>query len=446
MRRVTFEVLEKPVGTLDLLLYLFRHGKTNIMEILAGTGMHRETFYSAKERLTSLGFAYEEETATFPVQKAVGLTRSGEAIARALLPASELLSAATASLEEELVAAEREGNPGTSARRVEILAVLIDREFGRGRWDRAESGSRTLIELARASADKKAEARGRLGLGRILQKRDRHDEVVRELGESLRLADEIGEAAVGWEAEYLIGADLERRAEWAQALDRFSEAEARAPDPLAAARARQGRARILAKRGRAEEAVDILRGVVAEFEQMRAEDDLPRAYGSLGGAAYLLGRPEAIDWLEKAVEASRRVGDSRLEAYSLANAAAPLMDAKEFRKAEKYLTRAHAIFEGLGEWTGIGAAELNLANLFSDQRRWSQAEERFDAALRIARETANRFQEASVLFNRGQMMKRRDRRDDARALLTEALRIFREIGAEGRAARCDEELRDLSGS
>src|SRR5438445_13849258 len=39
---LTFELLQKPVGTLDLLLHLFREGKASVTAILSATGMNTE--------------------------------------------------------------------------------------------------------------------------------------------------------------------------------------------------------------------------------------------------------------------------------------------------------------------------------------------------------------------------------------------------------------------
>ena len=130
----------------------------------------------------------------------------------------------------------------------------------------------------------------------------------------------------------------------------------------------------------------------------------------------------------------------------MTSAAAHWIDARDFRRADTYLRRARATFADLGERSGLGAAELNTANLLAAQDRWADAEAHFEEALRLARETGDRYQEASVLFNDGQMMKRRDRRDQATALLTEAKRLFTELGNGAKAARCDEELVDLTGS
>ncbi len=190
----------------------------------------------------------------------------------------------------------------------------------------------------------------------------------------------------------------------------------------------------------------MLQQVASGFEQMRAEDELPRVYVSLGSACHMLDRgEEAMAWWTEAVNAARRVGDVRMEAYGLAYSAAYWIAAQDFRRAQTALRRAGLLFDDLGERTGIAAVELNTAQLESLRGRWSEAGAHFDRALAVARETANRYQEGWILFNLGQMEKRRGRSDPARTLITEAGRIFTQLGSEIRARRCEEELRGLTG-
>ncbi len=136
---MSFELLQKPVGTLDLLLYLLRHGKTAVTTILSDTGMNKATFYDAAERLRSLGFAYEDKQTGYPTYVYWGLTRAGEGLARTLGPAAELISATTAALERELTDLEAAGDPATAPRRLEILTLVVDRD-GRPRCHRGRRG------------------------------------------------------------------------------------------------------------------------------------------------------------------------------------------------------------------------------------------------------------------------------------------------------------------
>lgn len=444
---MTFDVVQKPVGTLDFLLLLRRRGPQNMTAVLTETGVARDTFYEAVERLKALGFVYEEERAGFPQRKFYGLTRAGETFADRLGPAAEFLATTAISLETELSRLDEANEPSSTPRRLEILDVIGAREFALGRWQSAEVAGRRLVDLAASTNDTVRLARGRLLLGKILQKRDLHDEGIRELEEARRLAESGAAWEVAAEADYLIGSDLERRGRWPESLVRFGSVAthaARGESPLWAARSRLGRARVLSRQGQHSDALFLFMEGISEFQRLRAEDDLPRAYASLGSAAYLANRPDALEWWEKAVDAARKSADVRTEAYALASAAAQLIDRKDFRRAEAHLSRARDVFISLDEKTGLGTAELNFANLSAAQGRWAEAENRFDEAARVAHEAGNRFQEASVLFNRGQMMKRRDRRGEARGLLGQAKGIFEEIGAAARAARCDEELRDLT--
>ncbi len=134
-----------------------------------------------------------------------------------------------------------------------------------------------------------------------------------------------------------------------------------------------------------------------------------------------------------------------MEAYGLSHTVPKWVAANQFPRAEATLARARKIFESIGERTGLGTVELHAAQLLAAQDRWSDADGRFDAALRIARESGNRFQEAWVQFAQGQMRKRQGRAAEARGLFLAAKRIFSDLGSEARVARCDEELRDLTG-
>ena len=445
---VPFDLIEKPKGSLDLLLHLLRHGTSSVAEIMSGTGVNRDTYQRAKARLLSLGFVYEEQQADNLSYRYLGLTQAGEAFAQALAPAEDLLAATAMSLEAELARLEAAGEPSTVPRRLYLLELVADREVGQGRWDAASGHAARLAELARASGDARREALGRLSLGQILQRRDRHEEAIHELDEGLRLARSANAPDLASDAEYLLGASQERRGQWTQALERFFAAgneAVRAADPVRRAFARQAYARVLARQGRAADAYAILEEVVTAYEGAGAEEELPRAYASLGSVAYMLDRPDAPAWFEKAIEAARRVADPRIEAHGMVSAAAHWIDAKDFRKADAYLRRARSIFADLGETSGVGAAALNGANLLAAQGRWGDAERAFDEALALAREAGDRYQEASVLLNRGQMEKRRDRRDEAILRLGQAKRLFTELGSEAKAARCEEELRDLTG-
>ncbi len=446
---MAFGVLEKPVGTLDLLVFLLRNGRTSINEILAETGMSRDTFYGAVNRPTTLNLAYRDEQAGFPPYVYLGLTKSGEDLARALLPGADMLASTSVALESELARLERENNPKSIPRRLEILDLTSSKELCLGKWDSAQKKASRLMSLAKVAHFTEFEIKGRLTVGRVLRKRAKYEDAMRELADGTRLADEHGAAGIAAEFEYEIGMIFEDQSKWNEAAEHFriaGENAARTNATLIAARIRSATARLMAKQGKFEESLHINEELVPELERLGADDDLPRIYTNIGTALIKLGKPDFPEWLTKALDAARKVGDIRMEAHALSSLAYHYFDTKQYKRAEADMKRGKAIFEDLGDKISLIGSELQLGNLYSEMARWSDSESHFDAALAIARETKSKFHEAYVFYNRGIMMERRNRKDAADALYVEARNIFLEIGSEAEAANVEKRRSQLTPS
>lgn len=432
----------------DVLVYLLRHGETPVTKVQSNLGVSHDRFYGALDTLRALGYVSRDMRTGRPTYVYLGLTREGERIARILAPAAEALEATADALAAECERLERAGEPASIHRRIALLRLLVERESARNAWEDALGHASRLLALARDAGDRESEAEAHLVLGRIAQRRDAHAEATKTLQDALRLADAGGAPRVACEAEYLIGSSFLRQGRGAEALERFDSLASRAErsmDDLWRARAIEAKGRVYARQGRPADAIPLMEEAAAIFERLGAVEDLPRTYVNRGSASYDLDRPDALPWFEKAVGAARYVVDVRMEAYAMSSAAAPLIERGEIRKAERYLHRARGIFEDFGERSAIGGVELNLGNAYAAQGHWTDAEEDFGRALQAARDTGKRALEATAHLNHGQMLKRRGLADGARAHLEEARRIFRELGNAARAARCDEELRDLTG-
>jgi len=429
-----------------LLFYLRESGPTNASVALENFGPSRDGFYNAVERLRSLGYLYADRQPAFPARVLYALTEKGEEVADRLRPLADLLKETRLSMESELASLDRDDKPETMARRIELLGLLADESFHGGEWDSAISHATRQLDLARQSGDSFNEIVALLTLGRLRQKRDEGDAADGHLKSAHDLAVRTDRFAFASDSSLLRGALTERRGELESAGTLYDEAlhlAQIANDETRMSLAQLARGRLLGRRGRLDESYAILTEVVTTLERLRETEELPRAYANLGTTAFYLNRPEALDWYEKAIEAALRVGDVRIEAYGLSNAAAYLIEKREFRKAKTNLNRARTIFENLGEKTMIGGVELNSANLLAAQGKWRDAEHGFNRALELAREAKNRFQEATALLNMGQMEKRRGRPEEAKDLLTRARDLFRAIDSRDRARRCEEELASL---
>ena len=76
--------LEKPVGTLKILVHLKKHEKATITGLIKDANLSQKTAYSALNRLQNNGLIYQTETNSFPLCKYYLLTDKGCEIAKHL--------------------------------------------------------------------------------------------------------------------------------------------------------------------------------------------------------------------------------------------------------------------------------------------------------------------------------------------------------------------------
>ena len=83
--------LQKPVGSLEILVHLHRNKKATITQLITQAGMNQRTTYSALDKLLEQQLISIEMSAGFPVHKYYGLTEKGKPIARHLNTVDKLL-------------------------------------------------------------------------------------------------------------------------------------------------------------------------------------------------------------------------------------------------------------------------------------------------------------------------------------------------------------------
>ncbi len=76
--------LEKPVGTLKILVHLHNNEKATVTNLIKDAELNQRTTYSALSKLQDEGLVYKEETNDFPVHKYYMLTDKGKRVAKHL--------------------------------------------------------------------------------------------------------------------------------------------------------------------------------------------------------------------------------------------------------------------------------------------------------------------------------------------------------------------------
>ena len=88
---MTIEDIEKPVGSLKILVHLFRNEQSTITTMLKEADLNQRTAYAALRKLSDEELIEAEISAGFPVRKYYRLTPKGKGIANHLAKVDSML-------------------------------------------------------------------------------------------------------------------------------------------------------------------------------------------------------------------------------------------------------------------------------------------------------------------------------------------------------------------
>ena len=83
--------LQKPVGSLEILVHLHRNKKATITQLITQAGLNQRTTYSALGKLLEQDLISHEASNGFPVCKYYELTDKGKPVAKHLNAVDKLL-------------------------------------------------------------------------------------------------------------------------------------------------------------------------------------------------------------------------------------------------------------------------------------------------------------------------------------------------------------------
>jgi len=84
--------IQKPVGSLEILVHLNRNKKATITDLITKAGQNQRTAYSALSRLLEQDLIARNEGNGFPVYKYYELTKKGKTVANHLDTVDKILS------------------------------------------------------------------------------------------------------------------------------------------------------------------------------------------------------------------------------------------------------------------------------------------------------------------------------------------------------------------
>ena len=92
MIMTNIKYLQKPVGSLEILVHLHRKKKATVTQLINNAELNQRTTYSALGNLLEQGLIHQEKSnGGFPLHKYYGLTDKGKPVARGLNRVDKLL-------------------------------------------------------------------------------------------------------------------------------------------------------------------------------------------------------------------------------------------------------------------------------------------------------------------------------------------------------------------
>jgi transcriptional regulator with XRE-family HTH domain len=357
-----------------------------------------------------------------------------------------------------------------------------------GYWDQATAQNEIAVALAQSIGDQHAEARARTNLGDVLLARRDYPaaraSLTTALDDYVRLADLAGEAAARTalaSACYLAGDNQAAAGDLTRALALYRELGDQLGEALALSRLASVQL-ITGDYAAASDGLALALGLYRELGDRLGE---AQALNDLGAVQHTLGdQAGARTSLEQALARYRELDDRIGAANALLDLAGVQQAGGDLEAASAGLAAAHALYQELGDLLGTanvlnqlgvvqlasgdltaaastleqaldhyrdlgdpaGAAQalVGLGNVALADAAADQANDRFQQASAMADEVASPPLAAQALEGIGRSALLQDRTADAIAALTQALRIYRQLGSPA-AELLDNVLADLAG-
>lgn len=447
-RKMILDLIQKPAGTLDILVYLSKKGASDVTTILRDLGMYTKTFYSAAERLKSLGLVFERKETGWPTRVFYELTYKGEEAVKYLLPLEGIVVDSMNAQWRALEKLESKRKTLTNKKRMlDLLRNLQESSFDLGDWDETLQLSERSVELAGSIGDDRSLSHAHRYAGLVHQKRCDASKAEECLEKSMRISSGNEEWDNVADDHYILGALYERTGDLEKAsshYERSMDCARKADWKVAMARARLGFGRLLGRRGEYEESLKEIQQAVKEFEKADAEDELARAYGNLGSSMFYFDKEKALVSYEKSIEIARKTGDVRMLGFGLSNACSCYIGKGELKKASEYLGEAEGILVKLDDKPAIASVCIHRGCIRKLEGKWRDAEESFQMGIDISEKAGAQYHLGDALLHYGLLLSERNRIGQSKTVLKRAKAIFEELGNDSKAAKVMTALEALS--
>lgn len=439
-------MLEQTKGTLKIIAYLKRKGKSEISAIIKSNHIPRQSCYTALRRLEDMGLISTFRERTYPPKVFCELTQRGSEVANNLFIIDSALGETLEGYKRQLSRLIKQGKSGKimDEKKLKILRKILEECFNLGKQDDAMMYAMETRRLSQKLHDDEALADALRNMGLIHHRRQEFKAAMRCFKRSVKLAYKLKDYGGIVTDNYNLGVIFERKGNYSKALALYKQSKEHAEisnTEIEKGRANLGIGRILAQKGHYNESIKNMKKAVSIFESLKSTDDLPKAYTNLGSTEFYVNLDNAIMWHEKCIKISEKERNLRMLGYGLSNAAGCYIIKTELKKARSYLDRALPIFERLDEKVMVSSVLTKYARISLLRGRRKHAVNYINRAMKIAKDIGIPSETADVLFQYGITLKERGEYVEAKSCFVKSLKIYTELGEKKKIKEVENEIR-----
>jgi tetratricopeptide (TPR) repeat protein len=324
--------------------------------------------------------------------------------------------------------------PAILNRKTEMRLLLGEILYILGKWDEALSYLRKVQEMPEDKVDPLKIAEAYRKSGTLWALKGDIDQVFDDYKKALQISKKLKDPVGIADSERGLGYAYWRRGNIPEAEKHYEMAfralqGQKDPDLLAKTYLESGN--VYNDKGDLDKAVDYYMKAIRVFRRTKDLYQEARAYNNLGDVC--IKRKDwrkGIRYFEKTAALADSINDLHMHGWALFNAAECHAKGGNLEKAEDCCTKALDMLSRIDDKIGIAYVFCNYGITYRFKKEWAKSTKYFKFSLNIVRNLKTPGLEAYVLKEYAEMLNDWNKKDKAKQLTIDAMRIYTNMGAK----------------
>jgi predicted ATPase len=336
-----------------------------------------------------------------------------------------------------------EVNLENKKRRLETVLNLGDIHVGLGEMDKALGYYKEVVSRSEELGDEKKMAMAYGKMGEIFGRKGEYEDSFKQIGRSLEIAERNDDLDCLFWDYYNLGMLETRKSDYEKAIEFFEKSlkyaqETNNYSDIGAAYF--AFAELHRVQRDYDKALEYAKTALENWIKNR-DFRIAYVYDTLGGVSLIKGKNnEAIDYYSKAIEHSRKTGDTYIRGCSSSGISEAYIENGAFESAIEFLDMAMDIFKAIDAKEMIATVYRKLGIVNRYKKEWDLSKDYFEKSIEIFEKLNIPLFTGETLYDFGLMYKDMDDEKEMSIHLNRALEIFRKLNNNPWIKKVEREL------